>query len=512
MKYFKFTGYFSTTLLLVLSGGVHATEYWVATTGSDAANCLTKDTACATINHVVRDIATLPGDVVNIVEGTYTETTNTNGEFFNIPVMVNAVNSGTLVDPIVIQAAPGNTGDVILDGEGARIPMLVSDNDYITIKGLQFHNANTLSLVSRGKTARIASEGEWSRGVRVEGNVFFNTNSTSTSSNTASIKCDNSRDWVIFNNIIDTSTINGLVHPSANGIQGFNLWNNYIANNHISNTSSGILWKDHNVESDDGAGNITYHEGATYEFNIFSNVVRGISIINKGLTEEEASNHVIRNNIFYDFQDFGVFVNMSDSLHEGHGLVMEHNLFDGTGGDAGSICVTNDAMRATETRGNIFFNCQKYAIHMKYENETPDGEVPDGSEVKYPTLVASDYNVFSGPFQMGIDIGSSSQIDIKTFAEWQATLGAPYVTLEVDNPDANSIETAMDSLFTDATVNNYTYLETSPAIDAVVKQPGSIVVNAGPYILGTEVIGPDLDLVFNRPSPPKPVKGVTFSR
>ncbi len=105
-----------------------AHTYYVSPTGSDGNDGLTPATAWATIDKGDRDNVVVPGDVVNILPGTYTLTTGGDGPTF-------ANRSGTANRPITYQAYGGSVqvDATPLPGGASRIYA-----SYIVLDGLHF--------------------------------------------------------------------------------------------------------------------------------------------------------------------------------------------------------------------------------------------------------------------------------------------------------------------------------------------------------------------------------------
>ncbi|WP_198263398.1 right-handed parallel beta-helix repeat-containing protein [sulfur-oxidizing endosymbiont of Gigantopelta aegis] len=391
-------------------------------------------------------------------------------------------SSGTLDKPITLQAAPGHEGKVIVDGQGTNTLFFIGDRDYIVIQNLHIINAYSQAIGSRGKSARIYDDANSSIGVHILNNYIFNTNSNTAGANIAAIRLDHSKDWVIRNNTIDRITQNGILAKAnhTSGIQAYEYNNILIENNKITNVSSGILWKDHNVISDDGSGSIIYHNGSEIRFNIIAEASNAISLITNRSGGDEAANHFVHHNIFYNISTAGIHINMSDSLFSSTNFRIEHNIFDNV-----SLGVTNDSFKQSSFLGNIFVNCLKSCIDFKDETDI-DAQ-----------LVASDYNVFDNTFKVSIDRYGISQRSFKTLTDWQAAKTIDFVALSFDFPDSNSIISSADLLFMDSVNRDYHYKNTSPAKSLLADAS-----NAGPYQLGTELIG----LLPDYPSYDVPIK------
>ncbi len=145
-------------LLLSTTSLLFANEFWVSKSGNDSNGCTNKNSdACLTIQKAIS--LTRPGDTVSITSEIYTEDsysslyTSKCYWLDNDPASICINTSGTATNPIVIQAAPGNEGKVVIDSELKRIGIQMHNANYIHIKGLTLIN-NYISSGSR--TASIS--------------------------------------------------------------------------------------------------------------------------------------------------------------------------------------------------------------------------------------------------------------------------------------------------------------------------------------------------------------------
>jgi hypothetical protein len=104
------------------------TVYYVSSgTGSDSDNGTSPTTSFATLQHAA-DL-TKPGDVVEVMNGTYT--VSGSGQY---GVMV-VRNSGTASAPITYEAAPGQ--DPVINSSGQQTGIVVDGASYVTVKGFE---------------------------------------------------------------------------------------------------------------------------------------------------------------------------------------------------------------------------------------------------------------------------------------------------------------------------------------------------------------------------------------
>ncbi len=141
-----------------------AADYWVSTTGSDAA-AGSAQAPWRTLQHAASQVT--PGDVVHVQPGTYAG--------------FQVTTSGTALSPIVFRAE----GDVLLNQPNPSTPDIVNIEgaSYVTVEGFRVEDAPRIGIravqatgvVIRGNTvARSGLTGiltGWTPGVRIENNV-----------------------------------------------------------------------------------------------------------------------------------------------------------------------------------------------------------------------------------------------------------------------------------------------------------------------------------------------------
>lgn len=460
MKFFKLIASSGLLLLLLVSSAKFsfAATYWVTTGGNNSNDCLSQGSACKSIHHAA-SLASKPGDIVNITSGTYKENGDGLGaKFFAETIGIKLNYSGTASEPITIQAAPGHEGKVIIDLQQKYLGIYLAQNDYITIQNLQIINARLSAIHSRGTSADTFESNKFSVGVKILNNYIYNTVFTESKAggNVQAIRMDQAAYWTVRNNRIDRVTINGALNNHASGILSYNYYNVLFENNHFSNANTAIAFKRHNGNS-----------FLEIKNNLFSN-------LNKGVTYTISSkvpsiNSYIHHNIMYDVTT-GINIRLS-SVNQSVNMRVEHNIFDG--GRSGSRCILNDAFQKFSLKGNIFVNCNQTSI-----------ELLDFGKPTKPSLLSSDYNVFSGNFMNVLDAKSANAKQIRELSTWQSLNKSQFITLGVSNPDLNSTTASPASIFKNIAARNYTLALGSAASNLMLDG-----TNAGPYQNGTERIG-----------------------
>jgi parallel beta-helix repeat protein len=122
----------------VLAGPASAATntLFVATGGSDAANCLSIGTACATLAHALTVAAGDTGDTIMISPGTYTMAAGSS----------NVVPSGAAFNGMTIQSNGGTAANTIINVAGAINGLVVNANN-VTVNNLTFENAGAAGIL-----------------------------------------------------------------------------------------------------------------------------------------------------------------------------------------------------------------------------------------------------------------------------------------------------------------------------------------------------------------------------
>lgn len=474
----------SVALLPLLIGlfsvaDANATQYWVGKAGSDSHACTNSTTdACLTIQKGVSLLKA--GDTLNVMAGTYADDggksayapkVETCGWLSNYPPSSNVCVSanGTATSPIIIQAAPGDEGKVIIDAQLTRLAIHLQSSDYIQIRGFQIINSWLEGIASWGQPENaVADPSRLSIGVVVENNKFYNTHG-SWGDNVAAIAMWGSKDWVVRNNLIDTVVIDGGGTLSA-GIQAYGVINALIEHNKIQNVDMGIFWKDHFIQ--DTATRTSVFE-SEIRYNEVSSKGRAISAGIMGANAEEAGENYIHHNIVYGLQnsDCGICIAMAGAYAISGKQRIENNLIDG--GTAAISGISIDSSKDARISGNIVVRA---GLDVELVTFSDAG-------VKIPHVTYSDYNLFRSQFGIIADRYGVSK-NFSSLGTWQSALSSTVTSLNLNNPDMHSKIAAYTSVVANADSRNYTYPSASPALHMM--PDGS---NAGPYQKGTEVIG-----------------------
>jgi len=452
-----------------MSSSLSANTYWVSPSGSNDNNCEAATTPCQTIDHAATK-AISPGDIVNIMEGTYYETTG--GHVWNTgsnEVGIKIRGSGTQDKPITFQAAPGDEGKAIIDQNGEndeqqrRIAFNIDRQDYIVIKNLHMRDCYTACVLNIGTRAVPINTSGLSIGVQILNNYIHHIDGQKNGTNPAGIRFDGSMDWVIRNNEIGWVAANlagttGYRDANAAAIKAYVAVNTTVENNLFYEAGDGIHWKDH-TEGPDGA----LLNGSSIKYNIIRNVGTGV-YITTGDGSGKAGNHTISNNIFHDMNHgISFYYPPLGSANSN----IENNIFDNT-----NPAILSAKYEKISTSGNIFYDSEAYRL---FHNTSITS-----------ILDKSDHNIFSG----GVDIradwnGGTSYKQYNALSTWQGISSETHKTVSVNSPDTNSLTVSEASLlFKDISTKNYKHSAGSPALG--ILPDGS---NAGPYQNGDETIG-----------------------
>jgi len=478
---------FSLPLILVSQAGAQTT-YWVSKTGSDT-NGGTNGDADSFLT-IQRGVSALgPGDTLNVRSGIYADD---GGASPYRPAGLGAglcgwiasssnvcINSnGTPGNPITIQAAPGEEGQAIIDGQGDKVAIHLQSSDYVRIRGFSIVNSWGRGIASWGQAGNhVADPTRLSIGVVVENNSIENTKGP-WGTNVSAIAMWGSQDWVVRNNYINSVeelNTNGIFNRLGNGIQSYGVINALVENNFIENINNGVYWKDHFVEDLATRTSVVESE---IRYNVIQASGRPVFIGISGSGSPEAGENYIRNNILYGQSGAaGVHVAMAGAFAQSAKVRIENNLIDGEG-NSNSEGINVDASEDISVTGNIITRTASDAVYTAFSSSTAAG--------RFPVLNESDYNIYENSFRIIADRYSSTvpTQNFNTLSAWQAKLASEIVSLNVDNPDTNSITADPSSLFIDLANKDYRNAPGSPALGFM--PDGS---NAGPYQTGHEIIG-----------------------
>ena len=394
--------------------------------------------------------------------------------YWSIPGVACIKSSGTINNPIIMQAAPGHEGNVIIDGSNANMAISVKDNDYIIIRGFEIRNTKVDGIVTKSTSAitNVVDDSLFSVGVEISNNYIHDITSINSGSNLGAIMANNAKDWVIKNNKMHTicgmESEGGCRYVNAACVYSYYIWNATVENNECYDSMSGVHWKDH-VLDEYGSPTIW---GSTVRYNLFYDAISGF-YISHGNRDPQSSNHTVTNNIFHDLS--GSCMNLNTDTANGAqsiNYVFNHNICDNA-----LIGIFSTSAQVTSSYGNIFsdvvFN-SKWADIYKFSNDA-------NAQLEY-----SDYNFFEPNFSRSLmdnPIGNSSNI-FSDLNSWRAATSSSVLTLNDDNPDINSLEVSESELFFDSSNQDYNLPVGSPAIGFM--PDGS---NAGAYQDGNEIIG-----------------------
>lgn len=450
-------------------------DFWISKQGSDSNSCASEGSACASIQKGIS--LAMPGDSVNIKEGVYIEDSSSSPHtakctwLSGSPVSsLCVVRDGTKARPIVIQAAPGHEGRVIIDNQSTRMGIHTENYDYIHIKGLTLRNNAVTGIASWGQPQNaVADPSLLGVGVIIENNAIYNTKGK-WGINTAGIHMWGTKDWIVRNNRIDTVVEEG---RAGNGIQSYGVINALIEHNHITNASNGIFWKDHYVLDKTQRGFVVESE---IRYNLIDASGHGVLISIRGADSAEAGKNYIHHNIISGMQTdgYGIRAAMAGAYGISGPIKIEHNLIDG----ADKVRVTGisiDSSTDIKLSGNIFLGVAR-AFELVTHNKT-----------KRPSLKYSNHNVFAPPFLVMLDLYGDGHpvVRVGSLSDLQSKKASDAVSLKLDYPDSKSKLYEAQDLVQNASVGNYRYT-TKFAADKFMPD-GS---NAGPYQYGNEDIGP----------------------
>lgn len=443
--------------------------YWVSKTGDDANNCLLESLSeCATIQKALSLIA--PGDRVYIKSGTYIENSQlsayTNScSWFNGVGSLCINTSGTKAHPILISAAPGSAEDsVVIDNVNARVGIVILANDYITFRGLSIKNSVKNAIANGGQAGNeVADTSLLSIGVIIENCSFYGVTTPDSGDNIAAIGMWSTQDWIVKNNLIENVL-------AGSGIRAFGVINALIEHNNIRQVSSGILWKDHFIKDLTTRQHVFESE---IRYNLISATDYGVLIQIRGTETPEAGDNYIHHNIISGIvngEPAGLRFAMSGAYAQSGSLTFTNNLVDCSSA-SNSVGVTLDSSENAEFFGNILIRCSLPIEAIKYGNTI------------FSNISKSNYNLFMGSFGAVMDRYSPSAVTYPTLVNWQAALDSGSFSLGFNNPDLNSKYNSYSSSFF---TNEKPYLQSASSPAKSMLPDGT---NAGPYQLGSEIIG-----------------------
>lgn len=385
---------------------VHATDYYVATTGDDADPGSSSE-PWATLQYAVETISA--GDTILVKPGTYAG--------------CRIELSGTAVNPKTIKAE--TAGTVLLNSlsaEARHSGVLEVENysasvEYWTIEGFEC-DGNSGSY--RPIDVRNA-EGQENSHITIRDCVAYDGVSTG-----------------IFNAFTNYALIEDCTSYD-NGEHGFYV--NNSADNGVlrGNTSYGNVANGIHMNGDKSMGGDGIMSYWLVEDNVcYSNPSTGINC--DGVTDS-----IYRNNLIYEFGNKGFsFYGIDGAETSRDNLVLNNTVLSDSGGAIGYYCVfihRNRRQKGDPTGIRLYNN-----ILYNYRTATNRGSicVHDSAFADFD----SDYNAVMEYF------GINDNKDVLTFAEWQ-NLGY----------DTNSIQETDAELFDDAANHDYHLDDSSGAVD-----------------------------------------------
>ena len=459
---------------LLFASPLFAAEYWVSTAGNDDNNCTdSQNSACQTIQKGVSLLQ--PGDTLNVKAGTYSDDggnsqyapANTycawlGGDPASSTVCINT--NGTPDKPIIIQAAPGDEGQVVIDSQGSRLGFHLQNSDYVHVRSFKFINTSHIAIASWGQVENaVADESRLSIGVVVENNEIDGVTG-GLGKNVSGIGMWGTKDWIVRNNRIRNITVAS--GTNASGIQSYGVINALVEHNQISNAIYGIFWKDHFVKDLETRTPLFESE---VRYNRINASDRGIYVGIKGANTVESGNNYFHHNIIYGYSNAGIAVGTSAGFALSGTVRLEHNLLDGIGGGHG---ISVDSSSGITLNANIFLRNTWSMEFIAYSNP-----------VKRANLLTSDYNFFGGNAAVITGRYSSNQALYRNLEDWQEGSPGDFLNLTTSRADTNSRANIVDGVFADINSNNYRYTD----VNALSLMPDGSRV--GPYQNGNEVIG-----------------------
>ncbi|MBI5505192.1 MAG: right-handed parallel beta-helix repeat-containing protein [Deltaproteobacteria bacterium] len=328
----RWAGSAPAALLFVLAQAATAaaTDYYVATAGSDAADGLTPGSAWATLQFAADTV--LPGDTVHVADGNYAG--------FNIAAV------GSAAQPIVF-LAEGSAVAITSDNASTPDGINIENAAYITIDG----------FISSGRT-RAGIRSAVSNHITVR-NCTAGTNGR----------------WGIFTGFVDDLLIEDnetFGSIAEHGIYTSNSGDRpVIRRNHVhDNHANGI-----HMNGDQSMGG----DGLISNALVESNVIHGNGAAGgSGINMDGVTDSVVRNNLLYDNHASGI------SLYQ----------IDGATGSTGNLVINNTIVNASNARWCVNINTgstgNRLYNNILYNNHPSRGVITiDSSSLGG---FASDYN------------------------------------------------------------------------------------------------------------------------
>lgn len=431
-------------------------EYFVSPAGSDANDGLTEGNAFLTLDKAAQEVAA--GSAVTIVAGTYNTASALTASLTSIAPICYLRASGTEANPICWRAKEGDEGSVIIDGNTAdNHGFYVNNQDHNGFLNLEIQNVRLAGILNAGSRDVPINLAGMSQNCRVNNCYIHHVDAKQNGSNPGGLRLDGTYGWTIRNNEIGYIAANlagggNYRDANAEAIKCYVGAGHVIENNKMYEAGAGVHFKDHT----ETAGGVPY--GSTVRFNEIHDALRAV-YITTGDGTGKAGNHSITHNIGHDLSN--EFIS-AYYLPAGSGTAtIHHNISDMPSGPA----VLLAGYDGGNGEGNIFIG-EAYRLF-------------DTAGI----LDSTDYNIFVG-VDIRADWNGGGYQQYTSLAAWQAVQAATHNTVNLSNPDANSITSTTGALFTNAAANDYSHAGASSAL--ALMPDGS---NAGAYQYGTETIG-----------------------
>ncbi|MDA8789384.1 right-handed parallel beta-helix repeat-containing protein [Pseudomonadales bacterium] len=437
-----------------------ATTYWVAANGSDSHPC-SQSQPCASVQYGVNKL--FAGDTLNIKAGTYYETDTDGAGFFALPVAINLPRSGTSAAPIIIQAAPGDEGNVTIDLQAIYAGFqLGGHQDHIHIKNLNIRNARGVAInVPDAGNISFNETSKWSIGLVIEGNKITDTYGDGAGKNNSAIRIYQVRDAIIRNNMVDRVGTTELVDEKSHNscILSYALWNIKIEHNLFSRCGSrAVFWKTQALDlPSEGYQSII-------RYNKFTN--NYVSIVDSGKAPRTNSPHkiLISNNIF---ENYYMAVDIADPF--GGTAIVAHNFFNGEGSQTpGSNAIV--IREVNNLQASIFGN-------IYHSNE----DVVYDFRLLSDKLIRVDHNIFTSQPKSWLYGYNPYSFKTTTLNQWQGLVSESILPTP---PDLNSVLSPIASMAVSLSSQNYKLPGGSLGLNFMPNGD-----NVGPYQRGSEVIG-----------------------
>lgn len=258
----KFRGVLIAVILLFCSvSKIQAAEYFVSTSGNDS-DPGTQAQPFRTFSKATSVLQ--PGDILNIVSGTYQEN-------------VVMTRSGTASQPIIIRAA--NNQKVSINGQNQRENLIDVPASYVTVSGIEVMNSSGYCTSFTGQYITVSNltvhdcedHGIYADGqhIVIEGNTVHHTNLENQARNKSSgwgsaIKLRVGADDVIIrNNTVYYNYGEGIAATRARNVQisDNRVYDNFAVNIYVDNSSDISVERNFVTCEDDTAARGFYRDG-----------------------------------------------------------------------------------------------------------------------------------------------------------------------------------------------------------------------------------------------------------